>query len=83
MRKHGDHEVICAFNFTPVPRHHYRIGVPRVARYEEILDTDGTAYGGSGQGNMGGVEAVPYPWNGQRGSIVVTLPPLGAVFFRA
>ena len=83
IRRNGDHDVICAFNFTPVPRHQYRIGVPRVARYDEIFDSDATIYGGSGQGNMGGVEAVPYPWNGQKASIVVTLPPLGAIFLRA
>lgn len=73
--------VVVACNFTPVPRHQYRIGVPRAGTYREILNTDASTYGGSGQGNMGGVSAVPYPWNGRPNSIVVTLPPLAVCWF--
>ena len=82
-RRFEEQEIVCAFNFTPVPRHQYRIGVIRVAHFAEIFDSDAVIYGGSGQGNLGGVDAVPYPWNDRRASIVVTLPPLGAVFLKA
>ncbi|AKF03860.1 1,4-alpha-glucan branching protein GlgB [Sandaracinus amylolyticus] len=74
--------VLCAFNFTPVPRHNYRIGVDYEGRWREIVNTDATEYGGSGQGNMGGVESTLVPGHGRRASILVTLPPLGAVFFQ-
>ena len=67
-------------NFTPLPRHNYQIGLPRGGRWKEILNSDATLYGGSGQGNMGGLDAVPIPLHGRRWSVPVTIPPLGAVF---
>jgi 1,4-alpha-glucan branching enzyme len=76
----ADDQVLVACNFTPVPRYQYRIGVPRAGRWREIFNSDARDYGGSGHGNLGGVDAVPYPWNGRESSIVVTLPPLGVVF---
>ena len=80
-RGRGDEDVVVvACNFTPVPRHQYRIGVPRGGHWREVFNSDATIYGGSGHGNLGGVEAVPYPWNGRSSSVVVTLPPLGAIF---
>ena len=79
-RGHGDDDVVVvACNFTPVPRHQYRIGVPRAGHWREIFNSDARDYGGSGHGNLGGVDAVPYPWNGRSSSVVVTLPPLGAI----
>jgi 1,4-alpha-glucan branching enzyme len=72
--------VVVALNFTPVPRHNYMIGVPRGGRWRELLNSDAPLYGGSGQGNMGGVEAAPIPLHGRRWSVNLTLPPLGAVF---
>jgi 1,4-alpha-glucan branching enzyme len=73
--------VIVACNFTPIPRRNYRIGVPTPGRWEERLNSDAPLYGGSGQGNLGGVEAAPVPWHGRVQSINVTLPPLGMVAF--
>jgi 1,4-alpha-glucan branching enzyme len=73
--------VVCAFNFTPVPRHEYRIGVPEAGFWAEALNSDAEVYGGSGQGNLGGKEAADTSWHGLPHSIVATLPPLGAVFF--
>jgi 1,4-alpha-glucan branching enzyme len=71
--------VIC--NFTPVPRFGYRVGVPRLGFYREVLNTDGAAYGGSNVGNSGGVSADAIPWQGQACSLMLTLPPLAALFF--
>jgi 1,4-alpha-glucan branching enzyme len=67
--------VVVALNFTPVPRHNYRIGVPQGGRWDEILNSDAPIYGGSGQGNMGGVEAAPVGWHGRPYLLNVTLPP--------
>jgi 1,4-alpha-glucan branching enzyme len=72
----------CVFNFTPVPRQNYQLGIPLAGRWDEILNSDGPAYGGSGQGNLGGVEAVPVGMHGHLHSVTLTLPPLGAVFFK-
>ena len=75
-----DSRVIVALNFTPVPRHNYRIGVPRAGLWRELLNTDAVELGGSGQGNLGGVEAAPVRMHGRAFSLTLTLPPLGAVF---
>ena len=73
--------VVCAFNFTPMPRQNYLIGVPFGGFWQEILNSDAELYGGSGQGNLGGVEALPYSVHGRPNAINVTLPPLGCLFF--
>jgi 1,4-alpha-glucan branching enzyme len=75
--------VVCVFNLTPVPRPGYRVGVPRGGFWRELLNSDATVYGGSGWGNLGGLEAVPERWHGRPHSIPVALPPLGAVFFKS
>lgn len=72
--------VVC--NMTPVPRHGYRIGVPRRGRYEEILNSDAEAYGGSGVGNLGGADSEPTPMHGRADSLALTLPPLGVLYLR-
>jgi 1,4-alpha-glucan branching enzyme len=77
-----DDVVIVACNFTPVPRHNYRVGVPQPGKWLEVFNSDGEAYGGSGLGNYGIVEAAPVPYQGHRWSIMLTLPPLAAVYFK-
>jgi 1,4-alpha-glucan branching enzyme len=74
--------VLAVCNFTPVPRHHYRIGVPVGGRWTEVLNSDGKEYGGSGLGNFGGAEASPIPFHGRAYSLSLTLPPLGILFFK-
>ncbi len=75
-------QVVVACNFTPVPRHNYRIGVPTAGHYCEILNSDAEIYGGSNMGNYGGVWAVPEPHGGQKFHINLTLPPLSVVFLK-
>jgi len=72
--------VVC--NFTPVPRQNYRIGVPWGGFWKEALNSDAPMYGGSGQGNFGGLQAAPLPIHGRPFSLNMTLPPLGIVVFR-
>jgi 1,4-alpha-glucan branching enzyme len=74
--------VAAVFNFTPVPRHDFRIGVPTGGFWEELLNSDAKEFGGSGQGNLGGVEATPVSSHGRPFSLELTLPPLAAVFLR-
>jgi 1,4-alpha-glucan branching enzyme len=73
--------VLAVCNFTPVPRQGYRIGAPRGGFWREALNSDGLAYGGSGVGNLGGVEATPAPLHGRPFSLTLALPPLAVVFF--
>ncbi len=85
LRK-GDHEdptILVACNFTPVPRINYRVGAPTADFWDEVLNSDAVHYGGSGWGNLGGVEPSPLPSHGQPASLNLTLPPLAAVFFKA
>jgi 1,4-alpha-glucan branching enzyme len=74
--------VAAVFNFTPVPRHNYRLGVPEDGRWEEVLNTDAKEFGGSGQGNLGGIDATPVGSHGRPFSLNLTLPPLAAVWLR-
>src|SRR5215471_16891273 len=76
-----DFLVVCC-NFTPVPRQGYGFGVPEEGVYEEILNTDAEAFGGSNMGNGGKVEAEPVEQHGRPYSISVTLPPLAVVVFK-
>jgi 1,4-alpha-glucan branching enzyme len=72
----------CVANFSPVPHETYRIGLPFPGRWEEIVNTDADVYGGSGVGNLGGVEAVAEPWHGLPASATLRLPPLGTLWLR-
>ncbi len=78
----GSHLVVAVCNFTTVPRHNYRIGVPLPGFWREVLNSDAMIYGGSGQGNLGGLEATPVRKHGQWHSLNLTLPPLAVVFLR-
>ncbi len=74
-------KIICACNFSPVPRVPYRIGVPAPGLYREILNTDSAYYGGANLGNSGGVEAQPIERLGFPYSVAITLPPLATIWF--
>ena len=74
--------ILVALNFTPVPRYGYRVGVPAPGFWREVVNTDSTAYGGSGVGNLGGLNAAEIPAHGRPWSLSLTLPPLAAVFFK-
>ena len=76
-------QILAVFNCTPVPRENYRLGVSRGGFWREVLNSDTTAYGGSGVGNYGGVEASPVPCHGRFHSVVLALPPLAALFFES
>ena len=74
--------VIVACNFTPVPRYNYRIGAPNGGVWRELLNSDAREYGGSGQGNLGEVEALPIPSHNFPYSLSLTLPPLATIFLK-
>jgi 1,4-alpha-glucan branching enzyme len=74
--------ILCALNFTPVPRPNYRIGAPEPGTWIELVNTDAAAFGGSGQGNLGGVETAPVRSHGREHSLALMVPPLGAVWLK-
>jgi 1,4-alpha-glucan branching enzyme len=74
--------VLVGCNFTPVPRLHYRVGVPCGGWWRELLNSDALEYGGSGIGNAGGLMAEAIPHHGRPFSLDLTLPPLAAVFLK-
>jgi len=71
--------VIVVLNFTPVPRHGYRIGVPRPGRYIERFNSDSSHYGGGNVGNGGAIASEDLPWMNRPASIAVVLPPLAGI----
>src|SRR3954471_9139041 len=77
-RTEGSH-VVVVLNLTPVPREHYRIGLPTDGWYEMLLSSDDREWGGSGYGTTNGVESHASPFHGFAYSAEVTLPPLGAL----
>jgi 1,4-alpha-glucan branching enzyme len=74
--------VVAVFNFTPVVRHAYRIGVPVEGEWREVLNSDAAGYGGGGQGNSGELRSESVASHGRPQSLVLTLPPLGALLLR-
>ena len=80
MRKAGDARVICVFNFTPVPRENYVIGVPESGSYKEVFNSDASWYGGTDVGNSGVVHSHDQHEHGFEHTLSLTLPPLGAIF---
>ncbi|MEN3161054.1 1,4-alpha-glucan branching protein GlgB [Tistrella mobilis] len=77
-----DPDMLVVANLTPVPREAYRIGVPAPGIWHEVLNTDATAYGGSGLGNGGRALAVETPAHGRPASLTLTLPPLATLMLR-
>ncbi len=84
MRRSGKDEETLVFvcNFTPVPRHGYRLGVPFEGNYYEILNSDDARYGGSGLVNKQVLTSDPIPWQSCPHSVVLTLPPLATVVLK-
>jgi 1,4-alpha-glucan branching enzyme len=81
--KSARENIVGVFNFTPVPRTGFRLGVPSGGYWKELLNSDAKEYDGSGMGNLGGVMAEEKPSHGRSHSLSLTLPPLGALFLKA
>ncbi len=79
LRRDGPDYCIVVLNFTPVPRHGYRIGVPEGGRWRELLNSDSRYYAGSDLGNSSTLEAVAGPLMGHPWTLSVTLPPLAGI----
>ena len=81
LRRDGaGNQVAVVVNFAGTPHEGYRLALPHGGRWREVLNTDAEVYGGSGVGNLGEVESEPRPWKGRASSVVLRVPPLGALY---
>ena len=78
----GDSSILVVCNFTPVPRHGYRVGLPGPGRYQQILNSDWPIYGGSGVDNPFPVQAEEFSWQNSSWSALMELPPLGVLYWK-
>ena len=69
-------------NYTPVGRKSYRIGAPRAGFWREILNSNSEYYGGTGEGNGGGLMAEDVPWDGYSQSLDLVLPSMSTTVFK-
>lgn len=79
LRRDDQRVMVILLNFTPVPRHDYRVGVPAAGFYKEVINTDATLYGGGDVGNSGGMKSEARSWMGRPFSLSLTLPPLAGL----
>jgi 1,4-alpha-glucan branching enzyme len=78
-RMSGDRQAVIVLNLTPVPREHYRVGVPTGGRYKRLLSSDDLEWGGSGYAAFSEITADTQAFHGFEHSLDLTLPPLGAL----
>ena len=74
--------IVAIFNYTPIVRETYRVGVKQSGYWKEILNSDAPAYGGGGIGNLGGLHTDEFGWHWRPHCLTIALPPLAAVFFK-
>ena len=74
--------IVAIFNYTPIVRETYRVGVKQSGYWKEILNSDAPAYGGGGIGNLGGLHTDEFGWHWRPYCLTIALPPLAAVFFK-
>ena len=81
-RSPGAADLVCVANFSAIPHHAYRLGLPSAGSWTEVVNTDAEAYTGSGVGNLGSVRAIAGDWSGQPAYADLVVPPLATVWFR-
>ncbi|NNF05721.1 MAG: 1,4-alpha-glucan branching protein GlgB [Candidatus Eisenbacteria bacterium] len=74
--------LVCVYNLSPVPKRNYRVGVPKSPRYEIVLNTDDSRYGGSALEIPDSFTPLPEETHEQPETIQLTLPPLSALFLK-
>lgn len=74
--------LVFTFNMTPIAREGYMLGVPEKGYYKELFNSDAEEYGGTGIGNLGGIESIGGERNNFSNSISITLPPLAVNVFK-
>ena len=80
--KNPEDFLVFVYNFTPVARMGYRVGVPKGGFYKEVMNSDSGSYWGGNMGNFGGIWAEDVPWHGRTSSLSLTIPPLSMVVMK-
>jgi 1,4-alpha-glucan branching enzyme len=75
-------DLLFVANFTPMCRENYRIGVPGMGYYKELLNSDNSKYWGSNCHNETEIETAPISKHGRSHSVSLTLPPLGVTVLK-
>jgi 1,4-alpha-glucan branching enzyme len=81
-RSPGSPDLVCVANFAAVPHGDYHLALPSSGDWDELVNTDATAYAGSGVGNLGTIKATDEGHQGQPASARITVPPLATLWFR-
>jgi len=81
-RRNAGEEIMFIFNFTPMPRFDYRLGVEKAGSYAEIFNSDARMFGGSNLGNLGNSQTIDMPWQGKPYTLILQLPPLAMTVFQ-
>ncbi len=68
--------ILIISHFTPIVRDGYRIQLPIVGNWKELLNTDADIYGGSGVGNLGQIQT------DENGFANLNIPPLGTLILK-
>jgi len=80
LKKAKDILVVC--NLAPVVHESYKVGVPGGKKWQEILNTDATQYGGSGKLNGGDLVPIEEAWHGQKQHLLLNLAPLAVMILQ-
>lgn len=73
---------LVACNLTPAVLRNVFLGVRRPGYWREMLNSDSQEYGGTEQGNFGGLCTAPFASRGLPHTLTITLPPLAIVIFK-
>lgn len=80
--KNEDEFLVVISNFTGVSYQDYKVGVPKLGEYREILNSDYVEYGGTGHINKKVIVAADEPFHGRPYSVNITIPPFGFLILR-
>jgi 1,4-alpha-glucan branching enzyme len=75
-------QLLVVLNMTPVVREGYCVGFPQGGFWREVVNSDASVYGGSNQGNLGGVKPEAIAKHGQPYSATLNMPPLSVEVFK-
>ena len=74
--------LVCACNFTPVSIPGFVVALPENGTLTEVLNSNDTRFGGSGEHGAATVKAVKEPFLNMPYSAPIDLPPMSAVYYR-
>ena len=80
--KDGKNNLLFVFNFTPVERPDYQVGVPQNTTYKLLLDSDSEVYGGNGKKKPLKYKAASKECDGRKYSIAYPLSAYGVAVFQ-